>query len=68
MFQTLIFLRGFLTIRYPFMFHDIVFSHDILSHIEITSSKASNFKYIEYLAHCICVVVSIQIQDNIYHI
>lgn len=50
------------------MFHDIVFSHDILSHIEITSSKASNFKYIEYLAHCICVVVSIQIQDNIYHI
>lgn len=33
----------------------ILFSH-ILSYIEITSSKASNFKYIEYLAHCICVV------------
>ena len=30
MFQTLIFLRGFLPVRYPFMFHDIVFPYSFL--------------------------------------
>lgn len=56
------------------MFHDIVFSHDILSHIEITSSKASNFKYIikyiEYLAtvYVLSSYSNAYFSPKIYHI